>query len=508
MKRVSDEITNEEIEKWKPGDIITIKAGVGAGKSHFIKTRLFLHAKDNNKKILMLVHRINCLDQFQYEIQRDKRDQVIDLKTYQSIESEAKTHREFDFSSYDYIVCDEFHYFMSDAGFNKYTDLSLKQILSQNSKIRILMSATGDYMKRYLEEIKGLNPISYPLPINFDFIHKLNFFYHNETLEQLANQFIENGQKAIFFIESAKRAYELHSKFEQHSLFNCSKSNKNGYAKFVDKEKVSQLLKKEKFEELLLITTTTLDAGVNIHDSELNNIVVDVKDTGTLIQCIGRKRLNEKDKNDHVELYIKAVNNRSLGQREKYLKDSLEKAQYVRKHGTQAYVEKYLKNTEDKSHIVYDNPVVKDNKVVKEINEMIYFKTKVDISEIKEMRKKDYGYCRYIAKLFGFYIPEINYYDYKVVEEEKEKVTLEDYLDSLIGKKLLKNDRNELIDKIGLKDARGRKQKGINLLNVYLMNNHIPYIIQKPPRKSYRDSNGMVKKEETYWTVGKIKYKL
>jgi hypothetical protein len=54
-----------------------------------------------------------------------------------------------------------------------------------------------------------------------------------------------------------------------------------------------------------------MDAGVNIIDDELKHIICDVKDTGTLIQCIRRKRLQSKK--DKIYLYIKAITNQQLG---------------------------------------------------------------------------------------------------------------------------------------------------------------------------------------------------
>ena len=58
-KRVSELITMDVIRIWSPGDVITIKAGTGAGKSYFIKNILYAFAKKNHKKILMLIHRTN-----------------------------------------------------------------------------------------------------------------------------------------------------------------------------------------------------------------------------------------------------------------------------------------------------------------------------------------------------------------------------------------------------------------------------------------------------------------
>ncbi|MDD3417473.1 MAG: DEAD/DEAH box helicase family protein [Lachnospiraceae bacterium] len=138
--RVGDIISNQQIEQWKDGDVITISAGTGAGKSYFIKNILFSYAKDEGKKILMLIHRTNCVDQFKAEIRRDGKEKYIDIMTYQAIETRELYHYGLDMSQYKYIVCDEFHYFIGDASFNKTTDISFENIMKQTHATRIFMS--------------------------------------------------------------------------------------------------------------------------------------------------------------------------------------------------------------------------------------------------------------------------------------------------------------------------------------------------------------------------------
>ena len=66
------------------------------------------------------------------------------------------------------------------------------------------------------------------------------------------------------------------------------------------------MLKNEKFEDNLLITTTCLDAGINLRDDEIKTIICDVSDIGVLLQCLGRKRRKENEKFD---VYIHNLNN-------------------------------------------------------------------------------------------------------------------------------------------------------------------------------------------------------
>ncbi|MCZ0704112.1 superfamily II DNA or RNA helicase [Natronobacillus azotifigens] len=145
--RVSDLITNEEIKKWKIGDTVTIKAGTGSGKSHFIKNKLFLHAKKNNEKILMLLHRKNTVDQFKNEIRKQNKSQTITIITYQYLESAVKNkYAELDdlMNKHTYLICDEYHYWLSDSLINRYTELSLNHLIKQQNKIKIFMSGTSN----------------------------------------------------------------------------------------------------------------------------------------------------------------------------------------------------------------------------------------------------------------------------------------------------------------------------------------------------------------------------
>jgi hypothetical protein len=491
--KVTDIITKEEINSWRSGDIITIRAGTGAGKSFFIKNSLYDHAKSNFKKILMLIHRTNCVNQFQAEIERDSKTDVIEIRTYQHIEAQYKKNRTFDFSQYQYIVSDEFHYFMSDASFNKTTDMSLNAILDQQDKTRIFMSATGNHVKDYMGNVKKLKTIDYELPITFKFVKELRFFTRDRTLESFVQEAIEKNKKSIFFIQSATKAYELYEKYKDHAFFNCGKSDK--HYKYVDEEKIAEMLKNERFEELILITTTAMDAGVNIVDESLSHIVCDVKDSGTLIQCIGRKRRQHKD--DNIYLHIKSITNQQLGGRETQLRKNIEMADFLRVHGVEAYIKKYQRES-DKSGIIYDDVVEgESDKSTKKVNQLMFIKSCIDINEIIEMKKKGaFGYNKFWAEKFGFY-DEQNGRRYTVIEEDTNKEILINYLDGIVGKKLYKEDQQALKD-IFKKSGLTARTMGIKTLNQNLKNRKLPYMIVS--KQTSKIENGK-KKNVRFWEV-------
>ena len=494
IENVSQLITTSKVATWGNGEVITIKAGTGVGKSYFIKNTLYEFAQANNKRILMLIHRLNCTNQFELELERDKKNNIIDIRTYQSLEN---VNKDFDFSVYDYIVCDEFHYFLSDSPFNIFTDVSLNLILKQTNSIRIFMSATGDYMKRYLTDVKDIKTRDYELPINFNFIEKLNFYNDEDTVQKLIEKAIKKGDKVIVFIQSATKAYELYKKYKKHCLFNCGKSDQ--HYKYVNKDKIKDMLINERFEELILITTTCMDAGVNIHDKEVNNIICDVKDIGVLIQCIGRKRL--ENLNDKICLYIKTINNNQLSGIKRQLILKVSKADFLREHTVKEYLEKFVRQN-DFNNIVYAESVTEDDKSTHKVNELMYFKCKLDIVDILDMRDYgDYGYCKFIADKFGLKDIDGNF-NYSVIEEIDNKNMLSDYLESIIGISMLQvKDRKKLIEKIDVKSD-GKLLRKINNLNGALEERKISYRVVEFPVSMMIE--GKQKRYPNAWRIQKL----
>lgn len=482
---VSEVVTSNEVKSWNNGDIVTIKAGTGKGKSYFIKNDLYEVAKEEGKRILMLIHRTNCVNQFQMEIEEYCKTDVIDIKTYQSIVSQnkAKNRLDFDFSGYDFVVCDEFHYFFDDS-WTKFTDISLNAILNEDSKIRIFMSATGDNMKKYLNNHKHMQTIDYEIPLGFDFIKHLEFYRNNETLESFMQKAIEQNRKAIFFINDTQLAYKLHKKYKDHSLFNCSRSNR--FYSFVNEGKINDMLKNERFEETILITTSVFEAGVNIHDDELSIIVCDnIRDIGTLVQCIGRKRLKQDEK---ISVILKAYSNQSLGGEETKIRKKLEEANLFRELGATAYTDKYYRmDNKNASGIIYNESIGSDSQVELKLNELMFFKLVTQLQEIdsmKEYNSKD-NYVEYMKDLLGVKT--------KLVHEDfASKETLEDYLESIVGKKLNKEDQNELISKVDLR-VDGKQQRSYKKLNGGLEMIGLGYTIL--PKRN---------KNERYWEIHKI----
>ena len=467
-KTISDIITNEDIKSWKVNEVITITGGTGSGKSHFIKTKLYDYAKEQKEKILFLIHRSNCKNQFENEL-KDKND-IIDVITYQHIEEMYKHNLEFDFSEYKYIVCDEMQYFCCDSAFNYYTDISFQKIINYNNSVKIFMSATGNHVKNLMKTFYKIKIIDYKIKFDYSYIKGIKYFNKNDTIISLIEECINKNQKAIVFIDSAKECYKYYTIFKDYSIFNCSKSNKN-YYKYVDKEKINNMLINNKFEENILFTTCCLDAGVNIIDTDIKGIILDVKNTNTLIQCVGRRRINKKVKNDSFYLYIKNRNKYELSNMMKSLKKSAEKAICLQLSGIDVFLNKYKRNTS--SSMIYDE-INDEGNVIKKVNILMLSDNTDRQVEIESMQQS--SYIKIINRVFGKKKSVI-------LEEELNMNYLEKYLKSLIGIKLNKDKQKELINMIGLKDSLGRQQKSLSTLNPYLIENFDMQITSKQIRQ-------------------------
>lgn len=497
-KYVSDVINDGEISKWKQNDIITIVAGTGAGKSYFIKNILYQYAKLKGEKILMLIHRSNCVNQFQKELEKDEKTDVIDVFTYQKIEYENRKQTENNLSQYKYIVCDEFHYFISDASFNKTTDISLKTILESQNTIKIFTSATGNYVRDYINQHKKLDTIDYNLDIDFNFIKKIRFFYEDEVITRLAEEIVYENRKAIFFIQSAEKAYKLHKHFKSNSIFNCSKSNQEFY-KYVNERVINDMLQDEKFYSNILFTTTCMDAGVNIIDDELKYILCDVEDTETLIQCIGRKRL--RNKKDSIQLAVKAINNNRLGGLITQAKRRILKADYLLEQGEIEYVREYGRDL-DLNYVVYDKisdkPFGGTEKVV---NELAYFKSIQDINKYNSMLNDNYE----IYLLNRLNLPSYKKRKLSISQNEK-KDSLNSYLTSIIDKKLYKNEKKELVEMISLRDSNRNLQKSRKVLSPYLQEKYNLILVdgKRDNRRKLEDGKDNPNFRKSYWYIKKL----
>lgn len=467
--RVSDLISKEEIVTWKPGSVVTIKAPCDSGKSYFVKNSLYQYAKEHDKKILMLINREATVAQFQMELEREHKTDTIRVSTYQKIEHANLRGWSLSLIGFDFIVCDEAHYFLDDAVFNHATDVSFDEIMQQEQAIKILMTASMDNLHEYITSLYTCETVDYTLPSKNNHIEALTFFLQNDTIPEIAKQIIQSGEKGLIFIDDIARAYKLHQQFKGSSIFCCSKSQPK--YKHVNDELIQSILQKERFEAPLLITTSSLSTGINFIDPKLKHIVIDVNDPDTIIQAAGRKRVKSEDEN--IRLYIRGVNNNSLGGKEQITKKALKMATFFLEHSLEEFMREYPR-MQDKSGIIYEE--LHGENLIKKVNRLMFQKKQNDIATYRKMQELGpYGFCRYIARVFGFYDSETDTYSHKMLFEDYSLLT---YLSNMVGQVMLnRTDRKELIARINIK-SNGRLLRSRETLNAALAERKIPYHIE------------------------------
>lgn len=493
--RVTDKIDKDIIKAWTPVRPVIIKAGTGVGKSFFVKNVLYDYAKNEGAKILMLIHRKLCVEQFVMEIEADGKSDVIEIMTYQKLEKDQMRDSHLLLEQYKYIVCDEFHYFISDARFNSTTDISFEKIISMKDSIKIFMSATGENVEDYIQKVVEAAPDVYSIPFDWSFIETLNFYFNDASLPELAKAIIERGEKGIFFIQEATKAYGLYQEFKKNALFNCSKQNSK-YYKYVKVGRINEMLKEQKFKENILITTSCMDAGVNIIDPLVRYIFIDIKDVGSLIQCMGRKRIQNED--DSIHVYIKYIDNKQLGGMETRAKKEIKMADYLKTHTTEEWLHEFPRSI-DKTLTVYDE-IINDGNVetcTKKVNELMYYKKNVDIEEMQYIKSfGEFGYCKYLARKFNKYDAETETYDYSIIGGNCE---LKDYLATHVGQVMLqRKDRKELIKIMNVRRD-GRLKSSKDILNAALKEDKLPYMIDD--FETSRIIDGKKKKFKQAWRI-------
>ncbi|WP_339308728.1 DEAD/DEAH box helicase [Paenibacillus sp. FSL L8-0435] len=461
------DIIGKEVEQWQQGEIITIEAGTGVGKSYFIKNTLYEKAKREGTKILFLLNRTRLSEQFQREIEQDNKGDTIDIFLYQTIESALRKKSRVFSNKYQYIVSDEFHYFLTESKFNFNTEDSFNMILADTNKTKIFMSATADSSIEYFKH-KGIQYRSYNVPHDYSHIKELIFYRNDKVLEKFLHT-IPKNQKVICFTKSATRAADLHLLFKD-SLFVCAEKTVSGVGKKIDKEKISHMLVNEMFEEKFLFTTSTLDNGINLKDRQIKYVIADIEDVDTLIQCLGRKRII--DGRDKVTIIIKDMSNKMMNKKMVQCERTIVPAKYLLETGSAEYIKKYRRSN---NPLIYDKAAKNVVGYEKVVNEIRYFKECYDQNLYNNLLNKEEGYINYMKDKLG----QVNH---SVLDDTVNKATISDYLDCIVGKRLYKDDQAELIKRIDLRDGRGRLQKDCDQLNMYFLKNDLPYSLNNNDR--------------------------
>ena len=310
----------DEFTKWNIDSYVFINTGTGTGKTTFIEKLTQLR----QFYILVLTNRTANRKQIVNHLKKgcsNLNQLYVKVISYQELEKDmGMTSEELD--RYDYIVCDESHYFLEDSEFNSNTNISLMKIMGTRRAIKIFMSATNQYIqkiiikrlqRRYNNDLMVVQKIFiYTMKSNATKIRNIISF---ESLERdLLYEIINSKEKWLIFVKSIEQGKDIMKKL---SKYLNSDEMIFMYRDTLDLKTIKEietfniLINEETFYQKVMITTSLLDNGVNIRSLELKNIVCFDDDPVEMVQMIGRKR-SLATQNDYFDLYLINESNQSL----------------------------------------------------------------------------------------------------------------------------------------------------------------------------------------------------
>ncbi|MBP1889787.1 superfamily II DNA/RNA helicase [Clostridium moniliforme] len=516
---VSDAI-GEDYKKWKKGDVVKIQAQTGTGKTYFItgakNFKGLIGMMNRFEKMIYICNRIELKRQIKLELLKKfnkeiiyKDDKKVDtdwldkqcvignvvITSYHAI-SEGKLDNIYldknnNLEEFDYIICDECHFFLTDSSYNNKTYLAFEELITQVhlNSIKIFISATMDEVNNAINKnfnkriLPGKHKI-FEYDTNRDYSY-LNVKYF-KNLEDDIFKLIKNDNsnyKWLIFVTSKKKGENLKNK-----LNNSNISTEFIYSNKKSKEK-ENILSTNSFISKVLITTKCLDNGVNIKDKKVKNLVVIAYDKVTFIQEIGRKRLNIEDA-EEINLYIPCLDLRVCNT---ILKKYREKNEQLKlfDENINEFKRKYNHNPSYSKDLFYltSNNEYKVNLsgYARFLTDNYFIKTlKKDLSEDK------FAYIKRQLEWLGL---EDTFDERNLIEnvvDNKEKNTLDDYLKNILGKKLFEQEQqelsnlivNELISIKINKDYRTKKLRPSTMENIIRNDLELNYAISETGKES------------------------
>ena len=372
-KRYLGDFLKDEIDNWCSEIPVVISAQTGAGKNHFIQNillpKLIDENPDQNNLILILSNRIALSRQNKYKFAellveyKHNAKYITEINEYYTPKGIDNIYLNFDvvtvcsyhqlyercvrpkrskndpnfvssidISRFKYIICDECHFFTSDASFNKDTEKILKKIISQGqNSIRIYMSATPEVVfekilceefdikqiqmeqqiqmidKRINTIIHGLETYETLLGINekncnknmrheifekYDelsrlkeeksaienqFSLSLDFYYMARNYDYIIPHIYQENEELVELIKKSSDKWIIFSDSEGSRISKLLKDevkyvflSRKGIENEENKKRAyDYIIEKETINTKVLITTSVLDNGINITNSKL-----------------------------------------------------------------------------------------------------------------------------------------------------------------------------------------------------------------------------------------------
>ena len=318
----------------------TIQAPTGFGKTYFILHEVLPKVVQSGGKMLLVSNRVAVSYQQKLQVMKivdpseigcltpegvlKKTDfGPVKIMTLQALDLFLSTAQGREYAKeVSVFVVDEVHYFVADVSFNPSAARLLKVIPKFFIEAtRIYMTATLEDALRPVAEAEasaerpmvertgarfsplmlGQSPVVNVYQFTSDRYSQLSVRYYKKD-DDLYREIKESGEdKWLIFVPSKEDGATLQETIGDDAVFISADSKGN--------DAWNQLLDEERLPCRVLITTSVLDCGVNIHDENLKHVVIPFEDRTMFMQALGRVRFK---RSPQFTLYVKAISQKRL----------------------------------------------------------------------------------------------------------------------------------------------------------------------------------------------------
>ncbi len=487
---IADAITPEMMAEWQLGHKILITSNTGTGKTYFIMSTLYQACKAKGYKALLLTNRVSLKEQL-ISLYGEQSEDVITIMNYQSFAEYIKFQPKRIENKYTIVIADEAHFFFSDSTFSNETDIPLNYLVNDtNNELVIFISATSKILQYYFGSLQD-----HKIDFNYQFIRPYRFkeYYYWSDIEVIRKMLLSlpKDEKAIYFCSNIKQAYKLYMDMRDSSAFICATNNPK-FGKYCSIDTLKSLKENQKFEEQILFTTSVIENGINIIDPQVKHIIIDLKDFDTIIQCIGRRRIT--DKNDLPSIYVKQFKQSSLQTQINNLEYKMKPLEYFRTHNNDDFNKQYGKKST--YGLIYTESLSKDQNICQHVvNSAREMKYKYDMDLLQQINKDDgkFGHLKYLCDYM-----QIPFEEFQDLSLYYDQVTILDKLNYYLDKQLFGEDKSQFIDFLK-KDVLKPLQGGYKVctINKYFEDINIPYYIKEDKENSRKSPN----RNKRYWIL-------
>lgn len=493
---------------------VLLGCGTGRGKTVFSLGFYGKHLLKESKSVLYLCNRKSLRKQVEDDIKKYGVKEI-NCCSYQML---AKTLVKGDsISEYDVYICDEAHFFLSDSEFNLYTDVTYEYLMSRTHSTVVFMTATyKNIFTRIERDLKKRNepePLKYFLPTDYSYVDKIYWFKGQKgSVKGIVDKILKESpdEKIMYFCNSITKMQKFYMEYSpdkgkgqdekfiedsplKYMKFKCSDNSTGKNNNFIQKHCSEDAIYYDKttkgytFDGRVLVTTKVLDNGIDFKDRKIKHIICDIFDLESAIQCLGRKRLIDRE--DTCIFYLRDYQYHELNLFLKSIKDNLEPANLLLED-KESWIKKYGKDRSFKDYTVYyDFDLTRDWT----INTLRYEKLLYDEALVTDMKDRKTSYREEILKYLGETV-EGKSVDMEEIEAERQMDSIEIYLKKHIGVRLSKEQQSEFVELCDLRDRFNRLQTSIGSIQQYLKNMEYPYQIDS---KRFKEKGKQVR----HWVI-------